>query len=495
MKRVLLILALVVSFAACSTAPPDAPAVVAPTPAPTPTPDPNAFRATAPDPLPPRPYSFPDVTRVTLDNGLRVLVAENHGAPLVTIRAVVRSGADQNPSGDAGLAAFTADMLDEGAGNRSGVQIAEATGDLGGTLTTGSDWDASFVNLDLLSRSLDDGLKLVSDVLVRPTFPQKELDRVRSERITAIIQQRDNASALANDRFNSVVYRGTPYGNPLAGTESSVRGISRRELNDFYRKVYVPNNVSLIITGDIDTAQATQLARRYFSSWQKGRDIAPASVTPQAIGGNAIYIIDRPSAVQSEIRVGHVGAARASEDYFALHTLNTILGGMFTSRINLNLREKHGYTYGARSSMGFRRSAGPFVVATPVRNEVTLPAVQEIMNELRAIRTGAVTDQELNVARNYLMGVFPATVESASDLADRLVELELYGLPEDYFSSYRERIAQVDADDIQRAANQYLNPDRSVILVVGKAADIQQPLSGLGYAVTRLDVEGNPATQ
>jgi predicted Zn-dependent peptidase len=145
--------------------------------------------------------------------------------------------------------------------------------------------------------------------------------------------------------------------------------------------------------------------------------------------------------------------------------------------------------------MGFRRSAGPFVVATPVRNEVTLPAVQEIMNELRAIRTGAVTDQELNVARNYLMGVFPATVESASDLADRLVELELYGLPEDYFSSYRERIAQVDADDIQRAANQYLNPDRSVILVVGKAAEIQQPLSGLGYTVTRLDVEGNPASQ
>jgi zinc protease len=490
MKRLLLLLSSIALVAACRTAPPPAPTAPSsiPAPAATPTPDAEAFRSTPPEPLAPRPYQFPQVTRVTLDNGLRVLVAENRSAPLVTIKALVRSGADRNAD-HAGLAGFVADMLDEGAGRRTAVQIAEEVGRLGGNLSTTSGWESSEVNLDVLSRNLEPGLAVFSDVLVRPTFPASEIERVRKNRLTTILQNRDNASTIADERFSALIFAGTPYAQPLIGTEPSVRQIGRSQLNDYYRRHYVPNNVSLIITGDIDSAAAVQLARKYFASWQRGTDVPQPALSPRPVGSNAVYLVDRPQAVQSEIRIGHLGARRASEDYFPLLTMNTLFGGMFTSRVNLNLREKHGYTYGARSSLPFRRHRGPFVVQAPVRNEVTLPAVQQIFSELNRIRSGDITPDELSTAKNYLMGVFPATVESARNLAGRLAEMELFDLPEDYFDTYRERIARVTATDLTRVANDLIQPDRSVVVVVGRASEIREPLTQLGYPVEVVAVE------
>ena len=493
MKRALAGLSLLALLSACTAAPPAQPPSAAPTSIPAA--DDQSFRAKAPDPLPTRPWQFPDVTRVTLDSGLRVLVAENHGAPLVTMRAVIRSGADHDPATHAGLASFTAEMLDEGAGGRSSIAIAEAVADLGGSLNTGTDWDASFVDLGVLSRNAEEGMSILSDVLIRPTLPVDEIERVRKERLTTILQQRDNANAIAANRFSGFVYGGTPYANPMIGTEATVGRISRADLNDFYRKNYVPNNISLIITGNIQSDEALTMARRFFSTWQRGAEVAPVTITPRSIDANRIYVIDRPEAVQSEIRVGHVGVDRRSEDYFPLFAMNTLLGGNFSSRMNLNLREKHGFTYGARTQMSFRRHAGPFMVATPVRNEVTLPAVQQIMLELARIRSGDITDTELQNTKNYLMGVFPATVESASDVANRLTELEVYGLPEDYFSNYRERIAAVTADDLTRVANKYVHPDKAAIVIVGKASDIREPLTELGYPIAVYDVDGKPITQ
>lgn len=496
MKRLVASVTFLALLSGCSSSPAPVEPVATVTPAAsTPTPDLQAFRSRAPEPMAPRPYRFPEVTRVTLDNGLRVLVAENRGAPLATIRALIRSGADQNPSAQAGVASFTADMLDEGAAGRSAIAIAEKVADLGGTLITASEWDASTLNLDLGSSNVEEGIKLVSDVLIRPTFPAAEIDRIRKDRLTTILQQRDDANILATNRFASVVYAGTAYGDPIIGSAASVKAISRKAINDFYRTHYVPNNVSLIVSGDVDTNTVIQLLRRQFSTWERGKDIRSVAIAPKSIDANRIYIIDRPQAVQSEIRVGHIGVSRATEDYFPFLTMNMLLGGNFSSRINLNLREKHGYTYGARTSQAFRRQAGPFVVSTPVRNEVTLQSVQEIMNELQRIRTGEITEQELNNTRNYLMGVFPATVESASDLADRLQELELYNLPEDYFNSYREKIASVTAEELTRVGNKYVQPGQSAIVIVGKASDIQKPLSQLGYPVTVYDIDGRPVTE
>lgn len=492
MKR-LIAVAVPLLFAACTTAPqttvtpssePTTPVAVAPAP------DPEAFRAQAPAPAAARPYRFPDVTRITLDNGMRVLVAENHNAPLVSIRVLVRSGADHDPADHSGLAAMTADLLDEGAGGRTALQIAEDVGGLGGTLQTGAGWDSSFASIDLLSRNAERGLGIIADVVMRPAFAAAEVDRVRKERLTTLLQQRDQAATIASNRFEQFVYGGTPYGRTILGVEATLRRITRSDVTSFHKRHYLPNNVSLIITGDITPAAAREMAQRAFASWKRGADVAAVRVAPQAMESSRIFLVDRPQAVQSEIRIGHVGVARSTPDYFPLLTMNSLLGGVFGSRINLNLRERHGYTYGARSSFAYRREAGPFVVSTPVRNEVTGASVREILSELQRIRSGDVTDDELRDAKNYLMGVFPNTVQTASDLASRLTEMELYGLPENYFDTYRERIAGVTREDIAHVANKYVHPDRVAIVVVGRVSDVQPQLSELQIPVATYDIEG-----
>ncbi|MGH9457583.1 MAG: M16 family metallopeptidase [Thermoanaerobaculia bacterium] len=496
MKLFTLFATVLVLIAGCVTPPPP---VVEPTTEPVTQPvvaPPAAdFRETPPDPLAPRPWEFPEVTRVTLDNGLRVLVAENHSAPLATIRAVVRSGAEYDPSGDAGLATFTADMLDEGAGGMTAIEIAEAFGNLGTQIGTWAEWDMSGAGVDVLSANLDPALELFATVLLDPAFQQSDADRLRAQRIALLVQQRDNASVVANNRFASIVYGQTPYGRAVLGTEESVADFARDDVLAFYRRYYVPNNASIIVTGDVDSDAVIASLRGLFGEWDRGPEVQEIAIDPPPREANEIFIIDRPQAVQSEIRVGHAGVARSTEDFFPLLVMNTILGGNFGSRININLRERHGYTYGARSAFSFRREEGPFYVSTPVRTEVTLPAVQEIMGELRRIREGDVSDEELAAAKNYQAGIFPATVESASDLANRLTDLEVYGLPEDYFETYQQQIMSVTAEDVRNVANEYLSPGEAAIVIVGKASDIQQPLAQLGFPVGIYDLEGNPVVK
>jgi len=448
-------------------------------------------RTQAPLPGPPRPYHFPHVTRATLANGLRVLVAQNHNAPLVSMRALVRSGADHDSPDVAGLASVVADLLDEGAGSRDGIKLTEDIGLLGGTLGTGADWDASYISLDILARYAHEAVEMFSDISSRATLPPDGLERVRAERITDILQQRDEPAAIAAKRFSGLLYGHGPYGVPMIGTADSVARISADDVRRFYRDHYIPNNTSVVVSGDIDPDQALKLVDEALGNWERGAEPPRPSIAPLAFEANRIYLVDRPTAVQSEIRIGHVGVARSSADYFPLSVMNALLGGIFNSRINLNLRERHGYTYGARSVFAFRRSAGPFVVAAPVRNEVTTESVQEVLGELRRIRTGDVEDQELEHTKSYLMGVFPATVQSASDIAGRLLDIELYGLPESYFEHYRESIGAVSKDDVERVAKKYIDPDRALIVIVGNAKQVREPLGTLGYPIHELDIDGN----
>lgn len=465
------------TLSGCATAPP------------APQEPPADFRATAPEPLAPRPWEFPHVTRVTLDNGLRVLVAENRSAPLVTIRSIVHAGAERDPASHAGLATMTANLLDEGAGGRSAIELAEAFGNLGTSVGTWAEWDLSGAGVDVLSSGFDPALALFADVVLRPDFPQEHVDRLVKERMTTLIQQRDNASIVANNRFASVVYGPTQYGRSILGDEASVSRLSRRDIREFYRHYYVPNNASIIVTGDVDSEVAIARVRELFGGWERGEVPAELDIQPPTIDASRIYIVDRPQAVQSEIRVGHPGVERSTRDYFPLLVMNTILGGNFGSRINLNLRERHGYTYGARSSFQWRTEPGPFVVSTPVRTEVTLPAVQEILSELRAIRSGEVTDDEIEAAKNYQAGIFPATVESASDLANRLTDMEVYGLPEDYFDSYRRNIMNVSKSEVRRVAEKYIQPDALAIVIVGKAEEVREPLGQLGLPIGVYQIE------
>ena len=448
-------------------------------------------RANPPLPSEPRPYHFPHIARETLPNGLRILVAENHNAPLVSIRGLVRSGADHDDANTAGLASVTADLLDEGAGSRDAIKLAEDVGLLGASLGTGADWDASYVSLDVLSRNAEPSIEIFGDVSARATLPADGLERVRAERLNEILQQRNEPAAIAGKRFSGLLYGNGAYGNSVSGNADSVARITLDDVKRFYEEHFIPNNSSVVISGDIDRRQAIDLVTRALGDWRPRPEPPRPTVSPNNIEASRIYVVDRPQAVQSEIRVGHVGVPRSCEDYFPLSVMNAIFGGVFNSRINLNLREKHGYTYGARSQFAFRRQAGPFVVAAPVRNEVTRESVTEMIDELRRIRTGDLEDREMDDTKNYLIGVFPALVQTASDIASRLVDMELYGLPEDYFDKYRENIANVTREEIARVAQKYLDPDRLLIVIVGNAREISEPLGTLGLPLSEIDIDGN----
>jgi zinc protease len=448
-------------------------------------------RTTAPLPTEPRPYHFPQITRTTLPNGLRVLITENHNAPLVSLRALVRSGADHDSAQTAGLASMTAEMLDEGAGDRDAIRIAEDVGLLGGALGTGADWDATYISFDVLSRNSAPAMSIFADVTSRATLPPDELERLRTERLNDLLQQRNDAGAIAGKRFANLLYGTGAYGNSISGNPDSVARITIDDVRRFYAQHYIPNHSSIVVSGDIDAAGAVDLVTRALADWQPGTEPARPTVSPRPIDAARIYVVDRPQAVQSEIRVGHLGVPRSCDDYFPLAVMNSLFGGVFNSRINLNLRERHGYTYGARSQFAFRRQAGPFVIAAPVRNEVTRESVSEILSELGRIRTGDIEDRELDDVKSYLMGVFPATVQTASDIASRLVDMELYGLPEDYFDRYRENIAAVSKDEITRVANKYLDPDRVLVVIVGNASEIREPLGSLGFPMHEMDIDGN----
>jgi zinc protease len=485
MKNALLTL-VILAIVGCTAAPSPAPAP-SPEPEPSttaaPAADPNAFRANAPDPLPESSWKLPAVTRTTLPNGLRLLTAENHGSPLVAVRLLVRTGAASDPSDHAGLASMTADMLDEGAGRLTAIEIAERISSLGIEASAESGFDGTIIAMDVLSRNLAEALDVLSVMVRDPRFDAKELERVRKERLATILQQRQNATIVANERFGEAVFGEAGYGRPASGTEEGVRKISRNDLLTFYRRHYLPNNVSLIVTGDIDPNATRALVEQKLRDWKSG-EIAPRQpVEPRGVSGSKIVIVDRPQSVQSEIRVGHVGVPFGGEDFFAINVMNTILGGTSSSRVYANLRTTHGYTYGARSAFVFRRDPGLFLVSTPVRNEVTLPAVQEILNELRRMRSGDITDEEIGRVREYLAGLFPQQVESASDLAARLLELEMFGLPENFFDDYRQRLMAVTKEDVVRVANRYVRPDETSIVVVGKASEIRTPLETIGRDV------------
>jgi zinc protease len=447
-------------------------------------------RSIAPQPGPPRPYHFPHVARRTLDNGLRILVAENHNAPLVSMRTLFRSGADYDTQELAGLASLTGELLDEGAGSRDAVRLAEDLGLLGASLGSGADWDASYISVDSLSRTFTEAFAMFTDVNRRPMLPEAALERVRGERLMELLQQRDEPASIAGKRFSHLIYGTGTYGNTVIGNPESVARITIDDVRRYYATHYVPNHASIVIGGDVDAEAALDTATQFFADWPASELPPRPKIDPKTFESSRIYLIDRPTAVQSEIRIGHLGIPRSTADYFALSVMNALLGGVFNSRINLNLREKHGYTYGARSMFAFRRQAGPFVVSAPVRNEVTRESVTEVLSELRRIRTGDVETIELEDTKNYLMGSFPSTVQTANDIAGRLVDMELYDLPTDYFDRYRETIGGVTKFDVERVAEKYIDPEKVIIVIVGNASQIREPLGTLGMPIHDLDPEG-----
>jgi predicted Zn-dependent peptidase len=443
-------------------------------------------RGTPPPLGPPPDLDLPPIQKRMLSNGLPVWLVESHEVPLAQITLVVRAGASDDPADRFGAGSLTAAMLDEGAGTRDALALSDAVDLLGASLSTGSGYDASTVRLNVPVARLDDALPLMADVALRPTFPQKELDRLRQERITALLQARDDPASVAPMAFSRLVFGpGHRYSVGATGTEASLARITIADLHAFHAARYRPSNATLIAVGDVRAADLVHRLEAHFGAWAAGAPVArtPVSRATQPTD-RQVTIVDVPGAAQSQIRIGWIGVARSTPDYFTLQVLNTILGGSFTSRLNQNLREEHGYTYGASSRFEMRLSAGAFVAGAGVQTDKTAEALREFFHELTEIAAPVGAD-ELQKARNYLALGLPSQFETLGDLSSQLEELVVYDLPDDHFERYVARIEAVAAGHVQKAAATYIRPDRFAVVVVGDRRAIEPGIRALKLGPVR----------
>ena len=440
----------------------------------------------------------PQISTRELSNGLKIVVLEQHELPLVDVLLQVRSGGESDPAGKMGMAALVAAMLTEGTTNRTALQIADQAAFLGIQLNASSGWEQSTVSLHAPIAQLDSALALFSAGALRPNVPAPDLERVRKVRLTALQQLRDRAPAIADRAFaNAVFGEQHPYGRPLAGTEGTLASITRDDVQRFYSTFYRPNNATLLVVGDVRPDDVERRARDLFGAWARGTVPTPATNAPSAAKGTRVVLVDKPGAAQTSFRLGGVGAPRSTSDYFPLQVMNTILGGSYTSRLNHNLRETHGYTYGAGSGFGLRRSAGPFIASAEVVTAKTDSALIEFMKELRAIRDTVPAEELARAKRNLQLGL-PSSFETTQGIAQEFLPLIAYGIPLDFFSSAVQRYGAVTQADVQRVARQYVDPDKLTIVVVGDRKVIEPGIRALnpGEIITRdiRDVLGTPPT-
>jgi zinc protease len=410
---------------------------------------------------------------------------------------VFRSGGTIDPTGKSGLSAFTADQLNKGTRTRSAVDIANQLQGIGTNLNTNSGWDAANVSMQTLTRNLDKALDIFADVIVNPTFPEKELETARSRALVGLRQRKDNPTAIVGVVYNSVLYgKNHPYGNVLTGDEPSIKSFKQSDLEKFYRTYYRPNNAVLVVVGDTDMATLRPKLETAFAGWKPSEVSVWNPPSTVAFEKPGIYLVDKPGAAQSVVQIGQVGVSRDNPDYFPLIVMNDMLGGAFSSRLNMNLREDKGYTYGAGSGFAFRRGAGPFSANAQVQTAVTKESVIEFMKELNGIRGGIpITQKELQTSKQSLIRGFPSGFETNGQVAGQLSNLVVYGLPDSYFNEYIQRVNAVTLEDVNRVANRYLTPDRMAIVIVGDRGVIEPKLQEIdvwGRTITHLDTDGNP---
>jgi len=441
----------------------------------------GALDRSKPPALPaPKPLKLPAVQVQTLPNGLQLAVVEMHEVPVVDVTLLVRAGAVRDPQDQPGLATFVANMLDEGAGRRSALEISEEADFLGAELNTGAGLENASVRLHCAKARLTQALDLMADVALRPAFPDSEVTRQRELRKNAILQLRDQPTAMAPLAFNAIVFGAAhPYGRPSGGNDASTAALDREKVAGFYDRYYRPENAKLLVVGDVTPAEARQLVEARFGAWGKGSVPPPPVAQPPAPAARTFYIVDKPAAAQSVIRIGHVGVPRSTPDYYALRVLNTILGGSFTSRLNQNLRETHGYTYGARSSFDMQRLAGPFQAGASVQTAKTDSALIEFFKELRGIRDVPVPAAELAKAKAYIALGMPGEFETTQGATGMFLDLLGNDLPLDTYASFIPRVNAVTAADVQRVARQHIRPDEFAVVVVGDRSQIEAPIQAL----------------
>jgi predicted Zn-dependent peptidase len=450
-------------------------------------------RSKPPELGPPPRVSLPPIITRQLANGLKLLIVEQHELPLADFVLLVGSGSTADPAGKPGIANLTSQMLREGTTTRQSLEIADQIAFLGISLSPNSSWESSTLSLHTPTAQLDSALALFADVALHPSFPANEFDRIKKTRLTELLQLRDQGPAIANLAFPAIIYGSAhPYGIPSIGTEASVESLTPADLQAYYQANFKPNNSTLIIVGDVNAAQIEQKINALFGSWQPGTVPTVNYGEPAKAAATTIYLIDKPGAAQSSFRIGAVGVPRSTKDYFALTVMNTILGGSFSSRLNQNLREARGFTYGAGSRFDMRRQAGPFLASAEIVTAKSDSALIEFMKELNGIRQD-VPSTELNRAKRYLQLQLPGNFETTQEIAAALVPVALYGLPLDFYNNYVQNIEDVTQADVARVAQQYINPGSLAVVIVGDRKTIEPGLRALNVGpISIRDLTGKP---
>jgi zinc protease len=431
-------------------------------------------RTRPPQPGPPAPLKLPTIQKQKLSNGLPVWIVETHEVPVAQINLVVYSGTANDPPGKYGVASLTAAMLEEGAAGRSALEIADAVDYLGADLSATSGIDSSAVRLHVPVARLADALVIMADVALRPTFPSDELDRQRQQRLTSLLQGRDDAATISSAAFSRILYgKGHRYGTPQMGTAETIKTLTPADLRAFYTSAFRPENATLLAIGDFSASNVMPMFEKNFGAWKSSAPAASEKLPPvEQPSSRQIYLVDKPEAPQSQIRIGWIGVPRSTADYFPITVMNTILGGSFSSRLNMNLREQHGYSYGASSTFNMFADAGPFYAAAGVQTDKTAEALKEFFNELEAIQK-PVPAEELARAKNYIALRYPSAFETTGDISRRLEDQLVYHLPDDYFAKYVQNIQAIGAADVQRVAQKYVQPGKFAVVVVGDLKTIE----------------------
>jgi zinc protease len=452
------------------------------------------WRLQMPKPGASRELQLATPSSTTLPNGLTLILNQRPGVPIVAANLVLKTGSDANPPEKPGLANFVAAMLDEGTMTRNALQIADEVAHLGASLTTNSSMDATTISTRSLAKNFPAALDLVADVTLRPSFPAEEIERQRAARLGQLVQQRDNPAAVAGQVVAAALYgERHPYGYTEIGTEASVKAMTRQDMAAFWKQNFVPNNAALIVAGDISMNDLRALAEKTFGAWQRGMPARPALGAAQTTRARVI-IVDKPGAPQTQLRVITMGAARSSPDFRPLQVMNMALGGLFSSRINMNLREKNGYSYGTYSNFVFRRNPGPFQVAGGVRTDATAPAVTEVFNEINGIIKEPLEPEELQKAKDSLANSLPGAFETSASAVNSFSNVFTYDLGLDYYNRYAQQVNAVTSEQALNVALRYLQPDRLVIVAVGDRKAIEPELRKLNLGTVEIrDAEGRPA--
>ena len=446
----------------------------------------DAWRATPPKAGPAPRFKAPRGESFTLPNGLRVIHHHNPALPLVSSQLVVRSGGAANPERLPGLAGFTAQMLEEGTATRSAPQIADEIAQLGAFLDTGSSDDISTVSLLALRATFERALDVMADIVQRPAFPMAEIERQRADRIGSLMQQREDPETVAALAAASALFGpGHPKGYGQLGLEPAIRSTTRDDIAAFWKRHYVPSNAALVVTGDITRLELETLAQKYFGAWPAAEAPAGTPGAPRPTPARLV-LVDHPDSGQTALQVASMGPARSTPDFPALQVMNGVLGGMFSSRLNNNLRETRGYTYGIYSRFDYDRTPAPFSIEASVQQNATGASVREIFREIAALRDQPLAPDELKAVRDAQLLSLPGQFETNADVGASLTELFVYDLPPDYYDTLAQGLAAVDADQVQKVARQWLDPERMIVVAVGDRRRILPQLGSLGLGQPEL---------